>query len=182
MQLTYDSATNLTSDQIKMVVGQFFGVEPAFISISTNAQRRLLAVVSVTVTVYFPDSGAATAAQNSILAAKTLTVNGVALSVVGVYVLAPGQTPVPTPGPTAQNGLALEWIVAIVLIGVGVVATAIAFYVFYGTKQPVMARDVMAVKILPLVKTLPRDIFLQMPSSDYFHYPKSRIVAAAPTK
>ena len=182
MQLTYDSATNLTPDQIKTVVGQFFGVEPAFISISTNAQRRLLAVVAVTVTVNFPDSGAATAAQNSILAAKTLTVNGVALSVGGVYVLAPGQTPVPTLGPTAQNGLALEWIVAIVLIGVGVVATAIALYVFYGTKQSALALDVMAVKILPLVKTLPRDIFLQVPSRDSFHYPKSRIIAATPTK
>ena len=52
MQLTYDSATNLTPDQIKTVVGQFFGVEPAFISISTtlngDCSRSLLSLSQCT--------------------------------------------------------------------------------------------------------------------------------------
>ena len=178
-------------------------VETIFITITSNAQRRLLAVVGVTARVYYSGSGAATAAQNSILAAKSLTINGVVLSVVDAFVLAPGQTqvPTPTPAPGTQGGLPIGAIVAIVLVGIGGVGTGISLILYYAVKKTTVVtqekakkdpetgkptqsafRDVMDVKILPLEKRMTPDRYLEAPSREYFHYQKSPIISVAATK
>lgn len=187
-------------------MGQLLSVETTFITVTTNAQRRLLAVVAVTVRVYFSGSGAAAAAQTSLLAAKTLTISGVPLSVVDAFVLAPGQTqvPTPTPAPSSQDGLPIGAIVAIVLVGIGVLGTAVGLFLYYAAKKTTAVtpetanhrsqdterakptatvfRDVMAVKIRPLERRVTPDRYLEAPSREYFHYPKSKIIEVVPTK
>ena len=180
-------------------MGQFLSVETTFITVTSNAQRRLLAVIAVTVRVYFSGSGAAAAAQTSLLAAKTLTISGVQLSVVGAFVLTPDQTP--TPAPSTQDGLPIGAIVAIVLVGIGGVGTAVGLLLYYSAKKTTAVtpekakkdpetakhtksafRDVMDVKILTLEKRMTPDRYLEAPSREYFHYQKSQIISVAPTK
>ena len=203
MQLTYDSAKSLTTEQIRTGVGQFLSVETTFITVTSNAQRRLLAVIAVTVRVYFSGSGAAAAAQTSLLAAKTLTISGVQLSVVGAFVLTPDQTqiPTPTPAPSTQDALPIGAIVASVLVGIGGVGTAVGLLLYYSAKKTTAVtpekakkdpetakhtksafRDVMDVKILTLEKRMTPDRYLEAPSREYFHYQKSQIISVAPTK
>ena len=99
-----------------------------------------------------------------------MTINGVPLSVVNTFVLAPGQTqvPTPTPAPSNQDGFPTGVMVAIVFVGVGVVGIGIALVLYYTRKKTTTVTPERANMSTNFSRTFSRDTERARPTQRSF--------------